>query len=106
MSLGLNQNSVSTTIFTAVIIGSCIALLSITPILLVGVYLYVSDIWEDFVQNHKHYLERGRLWKEWNKQAKIEIHRQFIMGFILWDIILRRGISQEDAWRYRSLVSV
>ena len=106
MSLGLNQNSVSTAIVTAVIIGSCIALLSVTPILLTGVYLYVGDIWEELVKNRKRYLEWDRLRKDWNKEAKIEIRRQFIMGFILSDIILRRGISQEYAWRYRSMVSV
>jgi hypothetical protein len=106
MSLGLNQNSVSTAIVTAVIIGSCIALLSVTLILLTGVYLYVGDIWEELVKNREVYLEWDRLRKDWNKKAKIEIRRRFIMGFILTETIQRRGISQEDAWRYRSMVSV
>ena len=79
MALVLNQNSVSTAIITAVIIASCIALLSVTPILLTGVYFYVGDVWKEMFEDRKRYLQWDRSRKDWNKQAEIEIRRRFIM---------------------------
>jgi hypothetical protein len=105
MTLALDYSSASTAIVTAVIIGSGIALLSIMPIFLTGLYYYLNDIWGQMIQNRKNYLHWNRQRKEWNKKAAIEIRRQFITGFILTQIIQERGIGIEDCWRYKSMVS-
>jgi hypothetical protein len=106
MALVLNQTFVSTAIITAVIIGSCIALFSIFPILLTGVYIYLGDIWREMIKDRKKYLEWDGLRKVWNKKAAIEIRRRLIMTLVLQDVVEDRGLSQEDFWRYRSMVRV
>jgi hypothetical protein len=101
-----DQNSVSTAIVTAVIIGSCIALISIMPIFLTGLYIYIGSIWGVMVTNRTNYLPWNELRKEWNKKAAIEIRRQFIMGLILHDTVRKRGIRSVEWWRYKSMVSI
>jgi hypothetical protein len=72
MPLWLHQSSVSSGITNAVLIGGCFALLSILPILLTEVYVYLNDIWNSVIKDTKGYQEWNRLRKEWNKQAALE----------------------------------
>jgi hypothetical protein len=101
-----NQNSVSSAIIIAVIVGGGIVILSILPILLTGIYLYLDDIWSIMIKNRKNYLEWNRLRKEWNKIAVMESRRRFIMTLLLAQEVDKRGLSEEDRFCYAGMVSV
>jgi hypothetical protein len=58
------------------------------------------------IKNRKNYLEWNRLRKEWNKIAVIESRRRFIMTLLLAQEVDKRGLSEEDRFRYAGMVSV
>jgi hypothetical protein len=98
-----NQNSLSSALLTAVIVGSGIAIISILPIFIDGIRIYLLEVWSIMIKNRKDYLEWNRLRKEWNKMVPIEYRRRRISTQFLFQQVGKQGLSQEDFFYYNAM---
>ena len=99
-------SAISSALITAVRIGSCVALLSVLPILFTGIHFYLNGLWRCVIMDTKGYMEWDRMRKEWNKKAAIESRRQQIMVFILLNRKTKGQLSREDYFRYAAMVRI
>jgi hypothetical protein len=101
-----NQNSLSSALLTAVIVGSGIAIISILPIFIYGIRIYLLEVWSIMIKNRKDYLEWNRLRKEWNKMVPIEYRLRRISTQVLFQQVGKQGLSQEDFFYYNAMARV
>jgi hypothetical protein len=101
-----NQNSLSSALLTAVIVGSGIAIISILPIFIHGIRIYLLEVWSIMIKNRKDYLEWNRLRKEWNKMVPIEYRLRRISTQVLFQQVGKQGLSQEDFFYYNAMARV
>jgi hypothetical protein len=102
----LNLNSLSGALLAAVILGSGIAIISILPIFIHGIHIYLLEVWRIMIKNRKDYLEWNRLRKEWNKMVPIEYRLRLISTQVLFQQVGEQGLSQEDFFYYSAMVRV
>lgn len=95
--------SFSASYIAAILVGGLI-IGAISPFVIVGVYLFLKQIWKSMIKDPEKYQEWNRIRKVWNKSSARESRRQHIALCYMDGVVDEQGLSEEERFRYDRLI--